>query len=85
VIKTGFEPEFGIALQSSPSPPRGRGHADDADDAESVLFMEQGRQVYDTSRARSKAAAVSEVSKDAILRPATAKSGVSGATRPKSA
>ncbi len=46
VIKSGFE-----LLDSSPSPPRGR--VDDGDDAESVLFMEQGRQVYGASRARS--------------------------------
>ncbi len=77
MIRTGFE------LESSPSPPRGR--AGDAEDAESVVFMEEGRQVYDASRARSKAAAASEGGKDVVLRPTTAKSGVSGNTRPKSA
>jgi hypothetical protein len=51
--------------------------ADDRTDAESIMFMEQGRQLYDTSRARDKAAAKP--------RPTTAKSGVSGNVRPSSA
>jgi hypothetical protein len=63
--------------QSSPSPPRGKLEADDRTDAESIMFMEQGRQLYDTSRARDKAAAKP--------RPTTAKSGVSGNVRPSSA
>ncbi len=77
IIKTGFD------LELSTSPPHG--HVGDADDAESVVFMEQGRQVYDASHARLKATAQIDTTKDSKARPTTGKSGVSGNTRPLSA
>lgn len=80
VIKAGQELDMD-ANQSSISPTRGQGDADDKTDAESIVFMEQGRQLYDTSRARGRAAADSQTK----VRPTTAKSGVSGSVRPSSA
>ena len=82
VIKAGAELESSLA-ESSPSPTRGQ--RGDNDDAESIMFMEQGRQVYDASHARSQAAAATLVAGAAKSRPTTAKSGPSGNARPSSA
>ena len=82
IIKTGFD------LELSALPPHG--HAGDADDAESVVFMEQGRQVYDTSHARLKATAPLDTTKDSNARPTTVgqewrQCHISGSVRPSSA
>ncbi len=82
VVKVGEELDMSL---NEPSPPLARGKADtdDKTDAESIVFMEQGRQLYDTSRARENGAAASAA--QSKVRPTTAKSGVSGNIRPSSA
>lgn len=82
VVKAGEELDMSL---NEPSPPLARGKADtdDKTDAESIVFMEQGRQLYDTSRARENGAAASAA--QSKVRPTTAKSGVSGNIRPSSA
>jgi hypothetical protein len=85
VIKAGDQLEASL-IESSPSPPRGRkGVTEDNDDTESIVFMEHGRQVYDSSRARGKAAAATDVAGATKARPTTAKSALSGTVRPSSA
>ena len=78
VLKAAAEDEM-----SSPDASPTRVQRGDGDDADSIVFMEQGRQVYDSSRARVKvAAAKSEEGDGSKARPST---GKSGSVRPRSA